>query len=60
MVERGYRKGSFSISYSPEEGDYKSIAVWLYFYQEDKYVFDEAGFAEYESPVAALASAGLK
>lgn len=60
MVERGYRKGSFRISYIPEEGEYKSIAVWLHFYQEDTYNFDEAGFAEYESLVAALASAGLR
>lgn len=60
MVELGYRKGRFSILYSPEEGDYKSIAVWLHFYQEDTYNFDEAGFAEYESLVAGLAAAGLR
>jgi len=58
--ERSYKKGNFTILYSPEEGEYKRLAVWLHFYQEDGLVFTEAGFTEYESLRAALASAGLE
>lgn len=58
--ERGYRKDNFKILYSPEEGSYRSIALWIHFYQEDKYVFDDAGFAEYESLRTGLIAAGLE
>ncbi len=43
---RDYKKGSFEISYVPEEGDYKRIAVWLSFYEWDNYVFSARGIAE--------------
>jgi hypothetical protein len=58
--ERGYRKGNFKIVYSPEEGDYSSQALWIHFYQEDKYTFDDVGLAEYESLRSALVASGLK
>jgi hypothetical protein len=58
--ERGYRKGTFKIIYSPEEGDYRSQALWIHFYQEDKFAFDDIGFAEYESLRSALVASGLK
>jgi len=58
--ERGYRKGNFKIVYSPEEGDYRSQALWIHFYQEDKYTFNDVGFAEYEALRSALVASGLK
>jgi hypothetical protein len=57
--ERGYRKQNFKILYSPEQGAYGSQALWIHFYQEDKYTFDDTGFAEYESLRTALLSTGL-
>ena len=58
--ERSYKKGNFTISYFPEEGEYKRIAVWLHYYEGDSLLFTKAGFMEYESLRAALASAGLE
>lgn len=58
--ERSYKKENFSILYSPEEGEYKRLVIWIHFYQEDDLSFSEAGFKEYDSLRAALASAGLE
>ncbi|MBC7878830.1 MAG: hypothetical protein H7Y59_16790 [Anaerolineales bacterium] len=60
LEERSYKKGNFTISYSPEDGEYKLLAVWLHFYEEDEYAFSEAGFTEYESIRKALATAELE
>jgi len=58
--ERSYKKGNFTVSYYPEEGESKLVAVWLHFYQEDSLAFSETGFKEYESLRSAIASAGLE
>src|SRR5689334_4834326 len=47
--ERSYKKDKFTISYYPEEGEYKRLAVWLHYYEGDSLLFTEAGFIEYES-----------
>lgn len=58
--ERSYKKENFTVSYFPDGGEYKRLAVWLHFYQGDSLVFSEAGFTEYESLLATLASTGLE
>lgn len=58
--ERSYKKEEFTVSYFPEEGEYKRLAVWLHFYEGDSLVFSEAGLMEYESLLAALGSIGLE
>lgn len=58
--ERSYKKGNFEISYFPETGESKRLALWLHFYEHGSYQFSNGGLEEYQSLIDVIATAGLE